>query len=190
MTMPSSSRRRFLQLAAGGAASAALLSVPGREASAATRGPALGATPLGGGLSLLTGAGANVVSLNGPDGLLLVDGGTKAQSGALLKLALKQAGAKRVHTLFNTHWHPEQTGANERLGRDGARIIAHENTRLWLTRKIQVDWLPGGYGPFTAKALPNKSFYTSETLAFGDETLRYGHLGQAHTDGGRRRAAA
>ena len=39
--------------------------------------------------------------------------------------------ARRVHVLFNTHWHPEQTGSNERLGEDGALIVAHENTRLW-----------------------------------------------------------
>jgi glyoxylase-like metal-dependent hydrolase (beta-lactamase superfamily II) len=88
-----------------------------------------------------------------------------------------------VHTLFNTHWHPDQTGSNERAAKDGARIIAQENTKLWLGRKIVTDWLPEGYGPLPKPALPNKSFYTTDTLDFGGEKLAYGHLGQAHTDG-------
>jgi len=103
---------------------------------------------------LLTGAGANVVAMRAPDGVLLVDGGFEKNAAGLEKAALKATGAKRVQMLFNTHWHPEQTGSNERLGKSGAKIVAHENTKLWLTRKIIVDWRPGVYGPFPAKALP------------------------------------
>jgi hypothetical protein len=43
-------------------------------------------------------------------------------------------------TLFNTHWHPEQTGSNETLGKAGAQIIAQENTRLWLTTDVKWPW--------------------------------------------------
>jgi hypothetical protein len=28
-------------------------------------------------------------------------------------------GSGKIHTLFNTHWHPEQTGSNEKLGMVG-----------------------------------------------------------------------
>jgi len=48
-------------------------------------------------------AGANVVAAKGPDGALLVDGGTAEGSAALVRLVLKTTGAKRVQTLFNTH---------------------------------------------------------------------------------------
>ncbi len=100
------------------------------------------------------------------------------------KLAPAAVGAKKVHTLVNTHWHPEQTGSNETLGKQGARIIAHENTRLWLTRKsIIVDWAPKPFLALPKAALPNKSFYTTDKLEFGGETIALGHLGQAHTDG-------
>jgi glyoxylase-like metal-dependent hydrolase (beta-lactamase superfamily II) len=88
-----------------------------------------------------------------------------------------------VATLFNTHWHPEQTGSNQRLGKNGTQIISHENTKLWLTRKIVVDWLPRGYGPLPQKALPTQTIYKNATLALGEETLEYGYLPQAHTDG-------
>jgi glyoxylase-like metal-dependent hydrolase (beta-lactamase superfamily II) len=119
-----------------------------------------------------------------PDGLLLVDGGFEKNAAELEKAALQAIGAKRVRTLFNTHWHPEQTGSNERLGKSGAKIIAHENTKLWLTRKIIVDWRPGVYGPFPAKALPTETFFSkSTTLSVGDEPIEYGYMPQAHTDG-------
>ena len=181
--MNPNSRRGFLKLAAGGATGAVLWSSGGLSSAAWARSEPLATASLGNGISLLTGAGANVLAFGGSEGLLLVDGGLAAHSSELVSLALKSTGTRKVHTLFNTHWHPEQTGSNERLGKDGVRIIAHENTRLWLTRKIVTDWLPKGYGPLPAKALPNKSFYTRESLDFGGETFDYGHLGQAHTDG-------
>lgn len=176
-------RRGFLKLAVGSATSAALWSSSALRNAAWAKADPITATSLGDGLALITGGGGNVFAFRGSDGLLLVDGGAAAHSADVLATALKATGAKKLHTLFNTHWHPDQTGLNERAGKDGVRIIAHENTRLWLTRKIKTDWLPAGYGPFAPKALPNKSFYTKDSLEFGGETLDYGHLGQAHTDG-------
>jgi glyoxylase-like metal-dependent hydrolase (beta-lactamase superfamily II) len=132
---------------------------------------------------LITGGGGNVVAMGSADGALLVDGGNKDRAASVLKLALKTVNAKKLNTLFNTHWHPDQTGGNEYAGKQGARIIAHENTRLWLGRKIVTDWLPQGYGPLPKASLPNKSFYTTDSIEFGGEKLAFGHLGQAHTDG-------
>lgn len=176
------SRRDFLQAVAaastGALCASRLESVWAKEPKAA-----LAASEIAPGLSLITGAGGNVVVMGSADGALLVDGGNAAQSAALLRLALKTTSAKKVHTLFNTHWHPDQTGSNERVAKDGARIIAQENTKLWLGRKIVTDWLPQGYGPLPKPALPNKSFYTTDTIDFANEKLAFGHLGQAHTDG-------
>jgi len=44
-----------------------------------------------------------------------------------------------VRTVFNTHYHPENTGANEVLRQGGATIVAHENTRLWMATPV---WNP------------------------------------------------
>lgn len=180
--MTSFNRRGFLKVAAVSSASAALLSST-EILWAKSAAPKLAARSLGSQLALLTGAGGNVLAFGSPEGALLVDGGTRAQSKALLKLALTSVSAAKVHTLFNTHWHPEQTGSNEVLGKQGARIIAQENTRLWLTRKIDVDWLVLPHPAFPKVAQPNKSFYTNDTLTFGGEDIRFAHLGQAHTDG-------
>jgi glyoxylase-like metal-dependent hydrolase (beta-lactamase superfamily II) len=88
-----------------------------------------------------------------------------------------------VRTLVNTHWHPDQVGSNETLGKQGASIVAHENTRLWLTRKVIVEWSPVPLAALPKVAQPGKSFYTTDKLAFGGEDIALGHLGQAHTDG-------
>jgi cyclase len=141
------------------------------------------ATPLTENVVLITGAGANVVAIKGPDGLALVDGGLEKHSKQLVKTALQATSTRRVTTLFNTHWHPEQTGSNERLGKDGAKIIAHTNTKLWLTRKITVSWRPEPYGPFPAKALPGETFYSTAETRIGAEPVEYGYMAQAHTDG-------
>jgi cyclase len=86
-----------------------------------------------------------------------------------------------VRTLFNTHWHPEHTGSNETLGKAGAAIVAHENTRLWLTTDVKWPWNGQTFKRLPKVAQPNKTFYTNATLEPG---IRYGYLPDAgHTDG-------
>ena len=123
-----------------------------------------------------------MLALRDGDALVIIDGGSKAQGKAVLALAQKALGARAVRALVNTHWHPEHTGLNELVGQ-GARIISHENTRLWLstTVRYQPDGPP--LGPMPAAGLPNQTTYTTGELKAGDETLKYGYLLQAHTDG-------
>lgn len=174
-------RRDFLGSALWTAAALPLSTALAGSAAAAEE--AITATALTDSLTLLTGGGANVLAAKTAEGLLLVDGGLEKHSRELVKAALKATGASQVHSLFNTHWHPEQTGSNESLGTQGTKIIAHVNTKLWLTRKITVSWRPGTYGPLPAKALPSETFYTKASIATGDEHVEYGYMPQAHTDG-------
>jgi cyclase len=175
-------RRGFLEAAAASCAGVALAGLPLERAQAKEQEFSL--QDLGGGLSFITGAGANVLAFGSTDGALLFDGGKADHAKALLKVAPLAVGAKKVRTLVNTHWHPEQTGCNEALGKQGATIVSHENTRLWLARKsIEVEWAPKPFLALPKVAQPNKSFYTTDKLEFGGETIALGHLGQAHTDG-------
>ena len=91
-------------------------------------------------LFVVTAGDTNVVALTGAGGAVLVDGGSKATGAALrgAVTALPSSGA--IHTLFNTHWHPEQTGSNETLAAAGAAIIAQENTKLWLSTDVTWPW--------------------------------------------------
>src|SRR6202044_3695089 len=106
------------------------------------------------GLAVFAGAGCNVVALAGPDGALLVDGGLAVNSGVLLKSVADNLKTHRVQTLINTHWHPEQTGSNEAVGKAGGTIIAHEVSRLALGRRERSALYEGYYGPLPPKAIP------------------------------------
>jgi cyclase len=176
-------RRRFLHTALAGTAAASLSSALPLAALAREKETPLTATPLADNLFLISGAGANVVAARSADGAVVIDGGLERRSSELLKLATRQTDTKRITTLLNTHWHPEQTGSNLRLGKAGAKIVAHVNTKLWLQRPIRVDWLPQPFGPYAKPALPTETTYTTGTLETGSHTIDYGYLPQAHTDG-------
>jgi cyclase len=175
-------RRSFLKTVVGGAAGA-YLAAGGAAAFARPKADAITTTALSDRLTLISGAGSNVVALTGPDGVLLVDGGTAERSADLMKAVSKLSDKRRVDTLFNTHWHWDHTGSNEKLAKTGTKIIAHEYTKLWLGADFYVDWQDRQYKPRPAAALPTQTFYKSGELMFGDEKVEYGHLFQAHTDG-------
>ncbi|HEV2701145.1 MAG TPA: MBL fold metallo-hydrolase, partial [Steroidobacteraceae bacterium] len=159
------------------------LGLSGLRCASAAGSTALSMVPLTGGLSVVTGGGGNVTVFESPEGVLLVDGGSPERSADVLKLVQARTGAKRIHTLFNTHWHWDQTGSNRTLGPAGTRIIAHENTRLWLGTEIFCKWQNRTYKPLPRDARPNQTFYSTGTLSFGGEHIDYGYLPQAHTDG-------
>jgi glyoxylase-like metal-dependent hydrolase (beta-lactamase superfamily II) len=134
-------------------------------------------------LWLIAGCGGNVVALATPEGLVLVDSGGPGAGAALAAQLGRLPGRGRVHTLFNTHWHLENTGANEHFGKPGVRLIAHEKTLLWLCTD---HYLPDEDRYEKARpraAWPTETFYTQGALAAGSEQIAYGYLLQAHTDG-------
>ena len=136
-----------------------------------------------GGLALFAGAGCNVVALPGKDGALLVDGGLAVNAALLLKAVHGRLGTRRIHSLVNTHWHPEQTGLNEAAGKDGATILAHEVTRLCTGRKLRSPLFDGTIGPLPEGARPTKTTYDREAFDFDGEEVQVRHLPGAHTDG-------
>ena len=141
-------------------------------------------SPLGDNLYLLRGAGGNVIARTGGDGVVMVDGGLAQNAGALAQAVAALPSGGPVRTLFNTHWHPEQTGSNEKLGMAGATIIAQENTRLWLQQNITWPWNGQKFKKFAKVAQPNKTFYDKGTLGSGSSEIRYGYISDAaHTDG-------
>jgi glyoxylase-like metal-dependent hydrolase (beta-lactamase superfamily II) len=131
--MPKSpERREFLRTSLSAGAGIALSHLLIRPALSRDRASPIVPSSVNDHLVVFSGAGANCVALQGPEGVFLIDGGLEERSSDLVKAVLAQTHSKGIHTLVNTHWHPEQTGSNERLGKAGARIIAHQNTKLWL----------------------------------------------------------
>jgi glyoxylase-like metal-dependent hydrolase (beta-lactamase superfamily II) len=172
-------RRSFLKAAVAGAAGVSL----SLRALARTGPEPIVAVPLSDNIVQITGAGGNVVAVTGPDGVLLVDSGVEERSKDLLKAVGKLPGGQHIHTLINTHWHWDHTGGNERLGKDKVRIIAHENTKLWLGADFYCDWQNNRhYTPRPKVALPTETFYTSGQMTANGQDVVYGYLPRAHTD--------
>ena len=136
-----------------------------------------------GGLALFAGAGCNVVALGGPEGALVIDGGHAVNAGLLQKAVHGALGTRRIHTLVNTHWHPDQTGLNEVAAKDRATLIGHEVTRLYAGRKVRSPLFDGTIGPLPEAARPSKTTYDQGTLEFAGEEVQYRHLPGAHTGG-------
>ena len=178
------SRRSLLTAAVRGAAGISLGTLGLRVLVAHAQTGAGRTLDLGGGFHVLTVAQTNVLAVAAGDGIALVDGASAAQSSVLMEMLAALPEPGRVNTLFNTHWHPEQTGSNEALGKAGAAIVAHENTRLWLTTDVTWPWNDETVQPLPKIAQPNKTFYAEEQLTVGDKRVRCGHLRDCpHTDG-------
>ena len=137
------------------------------------------------GLTVIEGAGCNVVALGAPEGALMIDGGLAANSAVLLQSLLASTGASRVHTLINTHWHPEQTGSNEAVGQAGGTIIGHEVTKLALAARTgnRSAMYEGSYGPLPDAAIPTVTTYNKGSLQVAGEQVDYRYLPGAHTNG-------
>jgi cyclase len=124
-------------------------------------------------VAVLDGGGANVVAFSSSEGLVLVDSGAPKSFAA----------PSKVQTLFNTHYHIDQTGNNEAYAAQGAKIIAHERTRQWMSTDY---WVPAEdrYEKSRSKAAwPTEVFETTGSLKAGDEQINYGYLLLAHTSG-------
>jgi glyoxylase-like metal-dependent hydrolase (beta-lactamase superfamily II) len=128
-------------------------------------------------------AGTNVVAVSGGDGFLLVDSGAP-KSGDKLVAALKGISENsKVTTVFNTHYHVDQTSNNELFSAAGAKIIAHNRTLQWMANDY---WIPEEVRYEKARpraAWPTQTFFNKEALKFGDEQIEYGYLLDAHTGG-------
>ena len=140
-------------------------------------------------IAMVDGGGTNVVAFSTGDGLLLVDSGVP-KYGDKLVAALKGmpgvagvAANSKVHTLFNTHYHLDQTGNNELFAASGAKIIAHDRTRQWMSTDY---WLPDQdrYEKARPKAAwPAQTFFNTGSVKAGEEQVDYGYLVTAHTGG-------
>jgi glyoxylase-like metal-dependent hydrolase (beta-lactamase superfamily II) len=174
------SRRHFLQLT--GATSLGGL-VQSYRAAAAPQSPAQISAITLGSLTLFQGAGCNVIAMRGDEGALMIDGGLAANADALLRAVKERTGNNRIHSLINTHWHPDHVGANEAVGRDGGVIIAHETTKMYLSSVVTSVTFEGRFGPLPQVARPNKTTLTAGSLKFAGQQVDYSYLPAAHTDG-------
>jgi glyoxylase-like metal-dependent hydrolase (beta-lactamase superfamily II) len=138
-------------------------------------------------LSVLDGGGSNIVALSAADGIVLVDTGAPNSRDRVMADLKGLGGNAHVHTVFNTHYHLAQTGNNDAFAAAGAKIVAHDRTRQWMS----VDhWLPDQdrYQKARPKAAwPTDVFFNTGSRKVGTEKgteqIDYGYLVVAHTAG-------
>src|SRR5215467_1266581 len=137
---------------------------------------------LRGNLSVLFGSGGNIVVLDGPDGKLLVDDGI-AVSKDKIQAALDKISAAPPKYVINTHWHWDHTDGNEWIHKQGAIIIAQENTLKHLSVTTRVEDWNYTFQPWPKDGRPTVTFKTEKTLEFDGENVELKNFGHGHTDG-------
>ena len=189
--MKTTDRRSFLQTGLGGIAALASVPLiggiagcqqtPSRPATGSTsaRTTAVASEELTERVTLITSAPGNVIALASDDGVLLVDSGA-ADSARAVKAKL---GSAKVRTLFNTHYHADQTGGNALFGAAGAEIHAHLITRQWLATDFYVPADDRWVKALPKTAWPAKTFREKGEMKAGTERIEYGYLLEAHTRG-------
>jgi len=176
--MQSIDRRFLLKASFAGAAVLSLPPLAGRAFAAAPS-----ASAVAGNVTLISGAGANVLALKSSDGTVLVDSGAAGQTEALMAVLSQVTQKRPVTTLFNTHRHLENTGGNAAFRKAGAEIIAHKKAHQWMANAF---WNPEEYRYEPARAadeLPTRTFRTTGSMTAGGERIDYGYLLEAHTEG-------
>lgn len=134
---------------------------------------------LGPNLTMLAGPGGNVVVLNGADGKVVVDTFVQpAWTG--LKAALDKLGNQKITNVIDTHWHFDHSDNNEALRKEGAGIIAHDNTKKRMSESHEL--LGAKIPPSPADALPTLTFSATRRLDANGDSVMLGKIPNAHTD--------
>ncbi len=132
-------------------------------------------------ITVLEGSGGNMAVLTGQDGKVLVDAGIGV-SRAHIAAALAAVGPEPITHLINTHWHFDHTDGNTWLNQAGAKIIAHENTRKYLSKVQRVDDWDYNFLSLPPGGLPDEVFATDHSLALNGSNIGLKYYGAAHTD--------
>jgi len=138
---------------------------------------------LTGTLSVIDAGGANVTALSTGEGFVLVDSGAPGSGDPVMAALKSLAPNGKVQTLFNTHYHLDQTANNEQFAAQGAKIIAQMRTKEWMSADY---WVPAEQRYVKARpkaARPTETFRDHASMKIGNEEIDYGYLRMAHTAG-------
>jgi glyoxylase-like metal-dependent hydrolase (beta-lactamase superfamily II) len=187
------SRRGFCLCCVGGAAYAAGAGwLTPREAFAEARGivslikDSAATSPivthrLRNNISVLEGSGGNIAVLTGPDGKVLIDAGIGVSQPQITR-ALDALGPDPITHLVNTHWHFDHADGNAWLHAAGAKIIAQENTRKYLSEVQRVEDWDYNFLPLAAGGIPSEVFAGEHSLKLNGTSIGLKYYGPAHTD--------
>lgn len=133
-------------------------------------------------ISMIDGAGGNVVALTGKDGVLLVDTGIAVARERVAK-AMGGFETKPLRYVINTHWHWDHTDGNGWARKLGAHILSHPNTIQHLASRIRVEEWGHTFEPVALSNRPTEAVAKEKVITFDNETIRIRALMPGHTDG-------
>ena len=140
------------------------------------------ATELTAGVHMLQGAGGNIGVSAGVDGVFLIDD-QYAPLTEKIVAAVRAIDEGPIRFVLNTHWHGDHTGGNEKLGKTGTLIVAHDNARRQMTVGQFFELWDRKVEPSPEGSLPVVTFSDSVTFHLNGDVIHALHVEHAHTDG-------
>ena len=135
-------------------------------------------------IHVLFGLGGNILVSTGEDGVLLVDDQMPELKYKILR-SLRKIGGKSVDYIINTHWHFDHAEGNLAFGPDGAKIVAHENSRKMMLnpKPINLSFIVYPQQPYPLNAVPQITYQDTMKLHLNGDQIELYHFGHAHTTG-------
>ena len=96
--------------------------------------------------------------------------------------ALDSLSNDPITHLINTHWHFDHADGNTWLHEIGAKIIAQDNTRKYLSQVQRVEDWDYNFLALPASGLPTDVFTRERTLKLNNTSIGLTYYGPAHTD--------
>ena len=128
--------------------------------------------------------GGNILVSTGDDGVLLVDDQMPELKYKILR-SLRKIGGRSVDYVINTHWHFDHAEGNLAFGPDGAKIVAHENSRSMMLnpKPINLSFIVYPQQPYPLNSVPQITYQDTMKLHLNGEQIELYHFGHAHTTG-------
>jgi cyclase len=137
---------------------------------------------LGPSVYMLQGAGGNIGLSVGDDAVFVIDD-QFAPLVPKIRAAIGALTPKPVRFLLNTHFHSDHSGGNEGMAREGALIVAHDNTRRRMSSAQLLAFVGARQEAAPPAALPLVTVAGDVRFHINGDEIHAFHVPRAHTDG-------
>jgi glyoxylase-like metal-dependent hydrolase (beta-lactamase superfamily II) len=139
-------------------------------------------TTLSSTVTMIKGRGGNIAVSAGEDGVFIIDDQLEPLTDQLVT-AIRSISDQPIRFVINTHYHGDHVCGNEKIGKAGAVIIAHDNIRERMTTDQFNHFFNDTTPAWPKGALPVVTFNDQVTLHLNGEAVTAHHVPRGHTDG-------
>ncbi|MFC1689782.1 MBL fold metallo-hydrolase [Pseudomonadota bacterium] len=133
-------------------------------------------------VTMIKGRGGNIAVSAGEDGVFIIDDQLEPLTEQLVA-SIRAISDQPIRFVINTHYHGDHVGGNEKIGKAGAVIIAHDNIRERMTSDQFNHFFNDTTPAWPKGALPVVTFNDQVTLHLNGEAVTAYHVPRGHTDG-------